>query len=450
MAYQVGTANGYLHLLDLLQGYVRGYSIETGRSYTAGTATVTGNGTLERLTAKGAITAQTFTVSCVTAGSAGLFAVVGSSAGTVGTATVGTNFTSTLIDFLLVDGTTDFAADNKFTVVVGNNNLPSTHTWAVERFTGGGVAATGPVELILRGQGAGTDSIYCGVLTVTSATGDYHNWKLGGFTGYASASAFELQPGYWGEGGGVTQPHPIHTPLWNSDIPYWFVVNGRRIIVVAKISTVYEIAYLGFINSYATPGQYPYPLFIGGTMSWDIQGSRPAADSTSWRWSNAGQNHSHFWSPFTANAVGTSTPQGSQARLRGPSGAWRDFFVYSGGAFNPFDFTIQTATHTGSGSVGYENIPTQAERGAMWPVVTSCDLIAPNLDDSYTPLPHVLMSGNDDWGAADLFGELDGVRWITGQGVAVEDVVEIDSVPHLVVQNVFRTTRISYSLVELS
>jgi flagellar hook protein FlgE len=76
-------------------------------------ATNVGNGTVSALAATGATVAQTITL---TATSATQFSVVGSVSGNLGTATVGTPFTSGQLDFTINAGSTAFGAGDTITV----------------------------------------------------------------------------------------------------------------------------------------------------------------------------------------------------------------------------------------------------------------------------------------------------------------------------------------------
>lgn len=52
--------------------------------------------------------------------------------------------------------------------------------------------------------------------------------------------------------------------LWHTDMKYWFIANGRRFIIVVKVSNRYATMYCGFIKPSGTDLEYPYPMFIGG------------------------------------------------------------------------------------------------------------------------------------------------------------------------------------------
>jgi flagellar hook protein FlgE len=89
---------------------------------TAGTPTFagTGNGTMSGVTAGPAAVAETFTV---TATSSTQFSVTGSISGLIGTATVGTPFTSSQIGFTIAAGSTAFAPGDAFTVTTAPGTL---------------------------------------------------------------------------------------------------------------------------------------------------------------------------------------------------------------------------------------------------------------------------------------------------------------------------------------
>lgn len=166
--------------------------------------------------------------------------------------------------------------------------------------------------------------------------------------------------------------------LWDQSIPYWFVANGRRFVAAAKVSTVYEAMHGGLILPYATPAQYPYPVLIGGTLG--------SASST--RWSDTSAGHSVFaYAPGTLalrNVVGTQIAP--------------DIWPSSPGA---------SAT-----LYNYRPAP----------------------GDSYPLFPIELQDGGPN-----RYGYLDGVYFVPGFAAAVEDVVQIGGINHVMLLNVFRT-----------
>lgn len=273
-------------------------------------------------------------------------------------------------------------------------------------FFDGSLNQIGFKEFIWSAPGnANTDQIFIGARYLSDLVGGYYSLQLGGFTGYQAGVDFGLQPGSIFNSSSL---RGVVLPLWNSTIPYWFIANGRRVIVIAKISTSYESAYLGFIESYASPGQWSYPLAVGGSLSF---ASEPATSSSSWQYTNATSNHSSFAKPIRD---GNNTF--SQLRLRRPDGVW----------------TGLTATAV------------DAYSGSVWPYAFSMTNLKPNLDGSYPLLPIVLSESTPN-----VFGRLDGVWATTGNGNAVENTFTVGRETWLVVQNIFRNTASDFFAVRL-
>lgn len=148
---------------------------------------------------------------------------------------------------------------------------------------GGAVQNT---ELYLRGPGiSGDKGIFVQLRAYENAVQDWFNWALAPALGYVSSSAWAAQPGYLA----ATERGCC---LWDLDIPYWLVVNGNRILLAYQISTTYHLVHLGWIRHYGTPGQFPYPIVVGGTQ--------PSAVTQ--RWSSTDANHRNFYT------AGTHTP----------------------------------------------------------------------------------------------------------------------------------------------
>lgn len=83
-------------------------------------------------------------------------------------------------------------------------------------------------------------------------------WKVCGHQTYVSGRPYGQQP----------NNSPIHYfLLWPNEMTYWFYVNDRRFVVVAKIGVYYMSMYAGFFLPYALPEEYPYPYYVGATSS---------------------------------------------------------------------------------------------------------------------------------------------------------------------------------------
>lgn len=254
--------------------------------------------------------------------------------------------------------------------------------WTALRWTG--------TELIMRGPGlSGQDEIYIGIRTYADVAGDRYGWELRGYGGFDPAQAYEHQPG--------ASP-ACYMPLWNAAIPYWLVANGQRIVLAARVSTVYEACYLGLIDRYMTPSQYPYPLYIAGAS--------PSQD----RWSSTSADHRHFGDP------------GPASYLMQVDGTWRQYR-------NAYNFS-------GSERRDYAR--------NIWPQVPA---IRELLDGGYLLVPLTLIERNDP--IYGIYGELDGCYWVSGYGQASENLIQIGGVDHIVVQNVYRAAPEYYTAIRL-
>jgi hypothetical protein len=384
MSWESGTATSYTDLLDKLNTFLtKGHALPP--SYTG-----TGNGLITGLIGTASSVQETITVTLT---GATTFTVSGSVTGSMGSGTVDTPFSHANVAFTLTAGDTAWVSGDTITFVL-------TAPWVALRAVAG-------TEYIWQAPGnAGTDQILVGASIFSNVGADYYNWRLGGFTGYASGNVFTNQPG------GMTGPI---LPLWNSNIPYWFVADGKRVIVVAKVSTVFESCYLGFIDPYPSPGQWAYPMAVGGMMAFAYE---PAATSVSWRWSYAGNGHHAFFVGFPGDAVDAA----SSLRIRKPDGTWRGF----GNSF--------------AASAAYP--------GALWPAASGMTDLRPNLDGTYPMFP--VLCTEHDGTTANVFGELAGVMATTGHLNAAENTIAVGRETWLVIQNAHRTTKTDYAALRLA
>lgn len=382
MSMEIGTATSATDLLDKLNTFLlKGHSLTP--SYTG-----TGNGTISGIIGTAASVQETITVTLT---SATAFSVSGSVTGSMGTGTVGTAFSHSKVAFTVNAGGTAWVSGDTISFVM-------TPPWVAMRSTAGS-------EYIWKAPGnANTDAIYVGARYFTDPVG-YYNWQLGGFTGYSAGVDFGLQPG------SITNSASLRgvvLPLWNQSTTYWFMANGRRVVVIAKVSSQFEAAYLGFLESYPSPAQWPYPLVVGGSMAFS---SEPSAGSTSWAYSNSGDQHTAFpkAKPQAANDI-------SQLRVRMPSGVWRGFSSY--------DYS--------------------SSYGSIWPYTGTMSDFRPNLDGSYPLLPCVLSDATPN-----TYGRFDGVFATTGYGNGAENTLTVGRDTWLVMQNVYRNTTTNFYAVRM-
>jgi hypothetical protein len=395
MSWINGTSTDYADLLNKLDTFLTSQGMCTSPTYAG-----TGNGLISSLIGGSTSIAENITVAMT---SSTAFSVTGSTSGSLGTGTVGTPFVNTKVNFTITAGGVAFISGDNWT-------FSTCPPWLSKR-------RTTSTEMIWQAPGnGGLNQILVGAKIFSNLTADYYNWRLGGFTAFDSALAFENQAGYIGGPGGQTHSSPVLT-LWNQPMNYWFVANGRRVIVVAKVSSVYAIAYLGFLNSYMSPSVFPYPLCVGGNLCFVV--TEPVATSINWRWSYTGtemQNPSH------CTPANTAAEQCSQMQLRLASGTWHSFCRASDGS-------------------------NAAPVGKVWPFISAWSNWATNLDGGYSMLPIVL--GDVSGAPPNMWGEPEGVEAISGFSNGSENTVTIGNSIYLVVQNVFRTTQTDYAAVKL-
>lgn len=185
-------------------------------------------------------------------------------------------------------------------------------------------------ECIWCGNGDGNDKIYLqmripntqdsGASTYTVS--DHKKICLDGLAGYDTALEYYEQPGSiqlnLKSDGSALLAQPCLVMADESQFTYWIVANSQRIIIVLKLSTYYESAYLGFINPVASERQYPYPMYIAGN------GVANGSD-----WSNNTNGSFVF-------------PSAGSGYLRRADGAWRQFDAFGNASTTPDKYSVGT------------------------------------------------------------------------------------------------------------
>lgn len=253
----------------------------------------------------------------------------------------------------------------------------------------------------------GTSSIYVGAHHLRHVSSDYYDWELFALDGYTAGLNLYQQPGCHSN---------LWLPLWQNSMPYWFVADGRRCIVVAKVQAQYESAYLGFYDSYFTPGQVPYPMCLGGMASPATAG-QPAWTNGSLRWAQIDDRHRAF-----THANKGASVYDCQLHVRGFDGVYLAF--------------VASITDNLSWVATTENI--------IWPYSGDLTSMDPCHDGSYALFPVMLMGA-----APNPTGQLSGIYAMTGGGITPESLVRLGAVDHLVVQNVNRSDRNDFFAVRL-
>jgi hypothetical protein len=259
-----------------------------------------------------------------------------------------------------------------------------------------------PSALFVAPGMSGLESIYFGFSLHASISDDAYALGLWMFRDYNAALAHLAQPGHSGV---------VYLPLWNTSMPYWFIANAQRLMIVSKVSTTYQSSYCGKFLPQGTPGEYPQPYYLAAPV-----------ETPTTRWSTINEAHRNFWDPGAAAVVGL------------PGAIWRN---------------IQNHFETSGGEAASDST------NYIWPFsspITNASArsryreLRENLDGSYPLWPTVINGEDPD---LDTYGELDGVFAISGFNNASENLVEIGSDDYLVVQNMHRTERYYYAALKL-
>lgn len=285
-------------------------------------------------------------------------------------------------------------------------------------------------EVIFNAPGnGGTDNIYTGIRSEYSDGPGWYNLFLNGYTGFnPNIESWLDQPGAlpgWGAAFPLATPM---VPCWNTTMPFWFVASGRSFRFGVRVSGNSEGGYLGYILPYATPGQYPYPLAVGGSLT--PQSSSRAAE---WRFSYVSWHHGVFPAPGCENRP-DSEGRWATFYLRSPDGEW----YYTGNrrvATNNNDpETIFSPTLSNSSSSG-------AWR-SMWPhcmyqsFTNGTRPYRECLGGGYMLQPCVILQRGP---VLQVFGELEGSYIVSGFNMAAEDTVTQNGKDHIVFNNAYRT-----------
>lgn len=281
-------------------------------------------------------------------------------------------------------------------------------------------------DLQLKGIGAaGQDEIFVGIRTHGRSVADVFHWSVEGFTADPSTDpsiTWQNGPGHVFQiGNGLETPR---IPLDDDPMDYWLSVNGRRILMSMKVTTVFESMYLGFLNQIAFPSEYPYPLCIGGTLDPDL-------GFVNFSSTNAA-GHRTFADPGTSLGSGVNVlgDEGTLMFIRPDTILW-------GHAKNRFSQSGQPAR-------------TSNNRFGVWPWIDS------DIDDQidsqggeYQKLPATLFGALSQPTSQGIFGELEGVSWISGFNNAAENTFVVDGVDHVVFQSTFRSDIEDFWAMEL-
>jgi len=283
----------------------------------------------------------------------------------------------------------------------------ASQAWTVDRWTDDrDSSGDGEIEMIAHGPGSGgADEIYVGVDTVSDSGNDWYNWRLMGMTGYADVALANM-PGMIGG----RLPRML---MYNHTLPirYWFLGNGRRFVVVAKVGSVYECCYLGFALPYGLSTQFPYPLVVGGSAC-------PGTTAADNRHSSTAADHRAFPNPYsyTEGSLGTGVfDSGSD-----PSNNYGTLRVLEGTVW------VKVRNKSGTSSYYLENInwPYISHRYGSIPTNYWSLRLRENIDGSYPVFPIITMLQTP---TKHIYGELQGCFAVPGfGGIVAEDTFTVN------------------------
>lgn len=176
-----------------------------------------------------------------------------------------------------------------------------------------GVNDSAERQIILEGPGeTGTDEIYVGIHT-RELTGT-RMLELAGFSGFGPNLSWYNQPGISPGDSSVTSSSDStsgghYCPTHQLAMTVWVSVLPRRILFVYRAVNFYGSGHLGFLDAYATVGEFPYPLYIAGTTPQPYSGLTSNQDVTGSCINPCAQ----FWGNGPASI---RTASGTWARIR--------------------------------------------------------------------------------------------------------------------------------------
>lgn len=280
-------------------------------------------------------------------------------------------------------------------------------------------------ELIVSLPGSGTDQIIFGMRCFTDVVFDIFAWELQGFTGFNNTLSFHEQPGaipsYW-----PCLPLNQNDPPDPNTIEYWFTINTRRLTVTAKIGSTYQQAYLGFILPYGIPEQWPYPMLVGGSTFFEQNPFSPNANKpyrfsvTDWR-----------VAPYWLNKIDDNNK--GQACLREPGGTYRRFMEQNFSNFVPDE-------HFGKWTGTWPYIETVSDD------YEGFKNMRPTIDGKYTLQPVIFIDGQ----TTNVYGELDGLKHVTGFSNAPENIIDVATQDWLALPAVFRNGQDEFIALKLA
>lgn len=295
--------------------------------------------------------------------------------------------------------------------------------WTQLAWTAGATVADSST-LQIRGPGAGAGKqVFVNIRTYADTVLSHYCWRMRGATGYTAGLPEGGQPG--------EQNQPSYLLLWQNAINYWFFVNDRRFIVVAKISTFYNSMYAGFILPWALPAQYPQPIIVAGDFF------QPAL------YNEASSGHRFFIDPGGSGGSSNAwvrTQQGLWLQVRNGSDTSNNDYNLPGSSLRGNNYAFCWPHHAGDdGSTSYLVLgsTTGAAAGGQF------DNMVATRQGEYGMFPasiHLAL--------APPLGALDAVYAVPGAGLVTEQAIATGGRNFRLFQNVNRASANDFMAIE--
>ena len=257
-----------------------------------------------------------------------------------------------------------------------------------------------------KGKGLdGQDSIIVPMVLRQNVTSNYYTLSAYPARAYDRTKAVDMQ--FVSTNGYDT--YPACMSIWQTTMKYWFIANGRRFIIIAKVANRYVSMYCGLFLPSGTDTEYSYPLYIGGNHGTD--GTPYTYEATS--------NQRSFFNP---QANDSNYPR-SSAYLIVPSGELACGDNYDGSSFSS-NVTHQFKTYP------YNNN----------------HYLTKTIDGQYLLLPIDIVQ---DRPVMQHLGWLDGVFYVSGFENSPENIVQVAGVDYICIPAVVQNDYNNYAAIAL-
>jgi len=236
----------------------------------------TGDGVLYGASATANSVAETWTATGDLGGADGVatFTVAGSFSGPQVGAVSGEPYSIDECSFIMLNGSADWVIADSYTFVVA----AITPEWSVNESD---LISTQQYAM-LQGIGSGADEIFVGLRTQSDES-TYFNLELSGFSGYVNGNTYDDQNGI----------RSYYTCLSSVGFDFWIFTTSRCIKIVPVIGTIYGGGYTGWFLPNASPSQYAYPQFVGGST-----------DDVAQLVGGTEDDHTNYWASFDGELSG--------------------------------------------------------------------------------------------------------------------------------------------------